>query len=301
MIVTFGDSVTWGQGLLDVHKFDRIVAGPEGLLLRPAHSGALLGSETDNSTQTEYPEIPVSYPSVWQQVESFAQWGDVDWAIVNGGINDVSLTRILSPWVTTDQITQLTQQYCGKAMGELLTVLAGKLVKPGAKAAVMGYYPILSPLTAFENDKQPRMLLEMHGIATASAALGTSADMETLKPGIIANAMTFWQVSTTSLKGAVASANAAAGHTVCVFVESPLTEVNSLWAPERQLWQLTPLLEAEDEVKSIRDAKCSDLYGDVVHLFPWIKCDRASVGHPNVTGAARMAAALKAAMGTEAN
>lgn len=300
MIVTFGDSVMWGQGLLDVHKFDRIVAGPEGLLLRPAHSGAVLGAETDNSTEMVYPEVPVSYPSVWQQVDGFDQWADVDLAIVNGGINDVSVTRILSPWVKPDQITQLTQQYCGKGMSELLAALAGKLVKAGARVAVMGYYPILSPLTKFDNDRQPQMLMEMHGVPTASAVLGTSADVEGLIPAMVANAMTFWQVSTVSLRGAVASANATVGREACVFVESPLKEENSLWAPERQLWELTPLLDAEDEVKEIRDAKCSDVYGDLVHLFPWIKCDRASVGHPDVEGAARMAEGLVAAMGTGA-
>ncbi|MFC5860819.1 hypothetical protein ACFPT7_00775 [Acidicapsa dinghuensis] len=298
MIVTFGDSVTWGQGLLDVHKFDRIVAGPEGLLLRPAHSGALLGAETDNSTQLVYPEIPVGYPSVWQQVLEFEPWTDVDWAIVNGGINDVSVTRIINPWVATDVITQLTQQYCGKVMGELLPVLAGKLMKPGAKVAVMGYFPIVSPLTKFDNERQPKMLLEMHGVPTTSSVTGASANAEQLIPAIVANSMAFWQTSTACLKDAVAKTNATLGREVCVFVESPLKEENALWAPQGQLWQLTWDLNAEDEVKSIRDAKCSDLYGDVVDAFPWIICDRASVGHPNVEGTARIAQSLKAAMGT---
>jgi len=297
MIVTIGDSVCWGQGLLDVHKFDRIyAAGTE--LNRVAHSGAILGSETDNSTQKEYPEVPVSYPSVWQQVAAVADWTDVDLVILNGGINDVSLTRILSPWVSSQQIEQLTQQFCMGEMSRLLPVAAGKLVKAGARIAVLGYYPILSPLTKFDDMKQAQMLMESHGVATSSAALGTQTDTAGLVPAIVDNSMAFWKASNSSLQAAVTQTNTTLGREVCLFVATPLTEVNSLWAPEAQLWQLNAALDAEDEaeVKTLRDRACDALYGDVVHLFTWIKCDRASVGHPNVTGAARIAQALAATL-----
>ena len=297
MIVTIGDSVCWGQGLLDVHKFDRIfAAGAE--LNRVAHSGAILGSATDNSTQKEYPEVPVSYPSVWQQVEAVEDWTDVDLVILNGGINDVSLTRILSPWVSAQQIEQLTQQFCLAEMARLLPVAVGKLVKPGARIAVLGYYPILSPLTEFDDMRQAQMLMESHGVATMSAALGTQPDTAALVPRIVENCMTFWTVSDTALQAAVAQTNAALGRNACVFVATPFTEVNALWAPKAQLWQLSALLDAEDEaeIKVLRDRACDELYGDVVHLFTWIKCDRASVGHPDVSGAAWIAEALAAAL-----
>lgn len=297
MIVTIGDSVCWGQGLLDVHKFDRIyAAGAE--LNRVAHSGAILGSETDNSTQTAYPEVPVSYPSVWQQVAAVEDWTDVDLVILNGGINDVSLTRMLSPWVSAQQIEQLTQQFCLGEMARLLPVAAGKLVKPGARIAVLGYYPILSPQTKFDNMKQAQMLMESHGVATGSAALGAQADPAGLVPSIVDNCMTFWTVSDASLTAAVAQTNAALGRNACVFVASGLMEANSLWAPQAELWQLNAALDAEDEteVKTLRDRACDALYGDVVHLLTWIKCDRASVGHPNVNGATRIAAALAATL-----
>jgi hypothetical protein len=119
-----------------------------------------------------------------------------------------------------------------------------------------------------------------------------------LAPAIVDNCMTFWTVSDASLKAAVAQTNTALGRNVCVFVTPGLTEVNSLWAPEAQLWQLNAALDAEDEaeIKVLRDRACDALYGDVVHLFTWIKCDRASVGHPNVKGAARIAAALATAL-----
>jgi len=81
MILTLGDSVAWGQGLLDEHKFDRIYAAGRPLA-RIAHSGAILGAAGDNSTQHEYPEVPVAFPSVWQQMHSVSNWPDVDLALV---------------------------------------------------------------------------------------------------------------------------------------------------------------------------------------------------------------------------
>jgi hypothetical protein len=248
----------------------------------------------------EYPEIPVAYPSVWQQVNGVADWTDVDLVILNGGINDVSLTRMLNPRISAEQIGQLTQQFCLGEMSKLLPVAAGKLVKAGARIAVLGYYPVMSPQSFGQKNarqaQQVRTLLEAHGVATSSAALGTSAGAEDLLPAIVANCMKFWDVSTTSLQAAVAQTNEQMGRDVCVFVAVPFTEVNALWAPEPRLWELSPFLDAEDEVKALRDRACEEKYGDLVHLAPWTVCDRASVGHPNVQGAADIAAALAAAL-----
>ena len=83
MILTLGDSVTWGQGLLDAHKFDRLFASDRPLS-RLAHSGAVVGSEIDTSTQKLHPEIPVPYPSNWQQLGSVIDWSEVEAVIING-------------------------------------------------------------------------------------------------------------------------------------------------------------------------------------------------------------------------
>jgi lysophospholipase L1-like esterase len=299
MIVTLGDSICWGQGLLDVHKFDRIFAAGASLT-RVAHSGAILGSEGDNSTVTAYPEVPVSYPSVWQQLGLVADWTDVDWAIVNGGLNDVSLTRILSPWVSTTLIEQLAQQFCGAEMTRFLTSAVGRLVKPTARIAVLGYYPILSEQTKFDDAKKAQMLMESHGVATGSGALGKQPDPAALVPAIVANCLAFWKASDTALAAAVHAVNTQVGREVCVFVASPFTEANAAWAPDSWVWELSDVLDAQDEVKDLRDMACDKLYGDVVDLLTWIKCDRASVGHPDVEGAAQIAAALVAASLTAA-
>lgn len=293
MILTLGDSVTWGQGLQDEHKFDRILASGKPLT-RLAHSGAILGSKGDSSTQKEHPEIPVGYPSVWQQIALVDDWNDVDVVILNGGINDISLNRILNPWIPADQIAQLANQFCATEMERILSKLVS-LAMQGARLLIVGYYPILSSQSNPVDEKQPRMLMEMHGVATSSVAMNTTIDIESLVPRVVENCIAFWQASTQSLKSAVDAANAVVGHPMCLFVDSGLTEENALWADSPLLWELDAQLEADDEVKTLRDQECASCYGDLVHLpewGQWYTCCRASVGHPNVAGAAKIASQL---------
>ena len=296
MILTLGDSVTWGQGLLDEHKFDSIYSNGQ-LLPRIAHSGAVIGSEKDTSGQKVHPEIPVPYPSVWQQLQSVTDWNGINVVILNGGINDVSLTRILNPWTQVDQISQLTKQFCSGAMTALLEDLASRL-KPSGRLLVVGYFPILSHLSSPANEKQPRLLMESHGVATSSVAMETTVDINAILPRIVENCLAFWTTANEGLKDAVDQANRSLSRAVCSFIDPGFTEANSLWAPDPLLWELTPELEAQDEVKSLRDHACQDAYGDLVHLpqwGEWYTCCRASVGHPNVRGAAKIADELKRA------
>lgn len=295
MILTLGDSVTWGQGLLDEHKFDRIYAADKPLT-RLAHSGAVIGSQGDSSAQKEHPEVPVGYPSVWQQIAAVSNWDDIDVVIVNGGINDVSLPRILNPWIAAEQIAQLTNQFCGTELGRVLCKLVS-LAKANARLLVVGYYPIFSSQSNPADEKQFRMLLEMHGVATSSVAANTTIDIGSLMPRVVENCLTFWKASTAALKSAVAAANEAGGHSVCTFVDIGFTEANSLWAADPLLWEITIDLEADDEVKTLRDQECRSCYGDLVHLpqwGEWYTCCRASVGHPNVGGAAKISSELAA-------
>lgn len=64
MFLTLGDSVCWGQGLLEEHKFDAIFAASRGLpFTRVAHSGAVIGAPSDSLPHVETGEVPVSFPS----------------------------------------------------------------------------------------------------------------------------------------------------------------------------------------------------------------------------------------------
>jgi hypothetical protein len=182
-------------------------------------------------------------------------------------------------------------------MSALLGSLAPK-VKAGGRILVVGYYPILSKSSNPANEKQPRMLMEMHGVATSSVAMETTVDIETILPRIVENCLTFWTTSIQSLNDAVDKTNHALGQNTCSFVDPGFSETNALWAADPMLWELTPELDAEDEVKSLRDSVCQAAYGDLVHLpqwGQWLVCCRASVGHPNVSGASQIAERLTAA------
>jgi lysophospholipase L1-like esterase len=297
MILTVGDSVCWGQGLLEEHKFDAIFAGMKGLpYVRVAHSGAVIGSSTDSSTESVNGEVPIASPSDWQQVLEPRDWAEVDIVLLNGGINDVGLSRILSPWTNTNQLEQWIDQFCHQSMQQLLQATAAKLTKPGAKIAVVGYYPILSEQSGFPSDDHFRMLLELNGIATSSVALRSTLSTKDTAPSVVANCLSFWKNSNVMLQAAVDGANQELNGDTCVFVKLPFTEENAMWAPQSLLWELSALLEPEDEVAGARSAVCEKIYGDVVHIPQWIQCVRASTGHPDVAGAARIAQALNSVL-----
>jgi lysophospholipase L1-like esterase len=295
-VLTVGDSVCWGQGLLEQHKFDSIFTATRGLqLARVAHSGAVIGTSTDSSTEVENGEVPVAWPSDWQQVLAPADWSQVELVLLNGGINDVSLTRILNPLTSTAQLTGLVNQFCNTSMEELLVATAQKLVLPNARIAVLGYFPILSSQSG-ATETQFRSLLELHGVSTSSVIAGDQFSLSATIPQVVANCLTFWNSSDAALQAAVTGANETLGKNVCVFVKTPFSEANAMWAPQPHLWELTPLLMPEDEVAAGRGIACKALYGNVVHIPQWVECDRASAGHPNVNGAADIAAALLAAL-----
>jgi lysophospholipase L1-like esterase len=295
MILTIGDSVCWGQGLKEEHKFDSLFAKAKGVpLVRVAHSGAVIGTPHDSSTEIEDGEIPVGSPSVWQQVLAQKDWSQVEIVVLNGGINDVSLTRILNPATGTSHLTALVNQFCNKGMHDLLAATAGKLTLPSARIAVVGYYPILTSQSG-HTELQFRSLLELHGIGTSSV-IADKFSVGDLVPPVINNCLTFWNVSNDALQAAVNAVNGTLGRNACVFVKLPFTEANAMWAPQSLLWELTLLLSPEDEVSDPREKACEDLYGDLVHIPQWIQCDRASAGHPSVEGAAKIADALVTAL-----
>jgi hypothetical protein len=296
MIFTIGDSVSWGQGLIEPHKFDVIVANSKARQLkRSAHSGATIGTRTDSSAEIEPGEIPIASPSLWQQVLAQGDWSQFELVLVNGGINDVSLTRILSPWTSTEQLKQWIDQFCNQAMQGLLVEIANRLGRPDARIAVLGYYPILSSQSDLTS-VHFQSLLELHGVATSSVIQSDAFSLSDLVPSVVENCLTFWRSSGDALRTAVANVNKSLGREMCLFVPLPFSEENAMWAEKSLLWELTPILLPEDEVSDPRAEVCKTLYGDVVHIPMWIQCVRASAGHPRVEGAARIAEALIAAL-----
>src|ERR1700743_2929017 len=102
-IVTLGDSVSWGQGLLPQHKFANLVAATFGAStsgnnFMMAHSGAIIGATKPGTTTSTNPEIPAPSPMIIDQVSQVQAPETADLVLVMGGINDVNITTIFDPF-----------------------------------------------------------------------------------------------------------------------------------------------------------------------------------------------------------
>src|SRR5512144_2274746 len=95
-LTVFGDSVNWGQGLLTQHKFSTLVRerlarnGTPLTVEMLAHSGATIGARGPATRTRIDGEVPVSSPTVMEQVASYdGDPDDVAMIVLNGGINDI--------------------------------------------------------------------------------------------------------------------------------------------------------------------------------------------------------------------
>ena len=295
-MVTLGDSVSWGQGLLDAHKYRTLVAQTLGARFTVSadncsHSGATIGVGAGHNGAADG-EVPDSYPTILDQCGNYANApGDVDLVLVNGGINDVNVRTILDPLTSVNHLTDLTRKHCHDDMVTLLGDMCRKFSKATAKIAVTGYFPILS------RQSDPKLipdLLNVHCIRPPDFL----ADLP-ITDKIIELCLTFWNVSNASLAQAVQDANRGSGGGRVVFVPLPYGEQNSVFAPQAWLWgiHLDPTLSPEDEVIAPRHQSCDVFYrAHPLDVLARETCYRASAGHPNVVGAGKIAEAILAAI-----
>jgi lysophospholipase L1-like esterase len=179
-MLVLGDSVMWGQGLTDEHKFSYLVRqwiceqrnnrscpDKEDVQIHvEAHSGAVIAQpEKDNQKKEEdrftrnvapvrYPgEVNNEYPTVWGQVDLARRYyadnsialEEVDLILVNGGINDMGAPRILAPKLLgflAGNINDFAKKYCEDDMKLLLDKVANTF--PKARIVVPGYFPLVS-------------------------------------------------------------------------------------------------------------------------------------------------------------
>ncbi len=179
-MLVLGDSVMWGQGLADEHKFSYKVRewiceqrnsgncqNKDDVQIHvEAHSGALIARpEKDNQKKEEdrftrnnspirYPgEVSNAYPTVWGQVDLARRYyldnsiplEEVDLILVNGGINDMGPARILAPKLLgflAGNINDFAKKYCEDEMKLLLDKVANTF--PNARIVVPGYFPLVS-------------------------------------------------------------------------------------------------------------------------------------------------------------
>ena len=319
VMVAVGDSVMWGQGLASASKFTTKVRawligrmGKDVRLVTLAHSGAITAPGTAAQEALATPgEVPNSFPTIPHQAITLAPAAaavpgrDVDLVLVDGCINDVGVTTILSPASTSTLISNLVQTHCGR-----MDVLLGQIhtTFPRAKIVVTGYFPIASQdsdLTAISG-----LLMHVGAMTAASAAafgipldpvsgaIAGAVTSKVLKDKLVANSYTFYDESNRQLGLAVDRFNAAAGN-FAAFVPIPFRAQNAYAARDSWLWLVPTPVGERDEVFSARGAICNNngilmTAGATQSSLASsrAKCIEASMGHPNVKGAQAYADAI---------
>lgn len=178
-MLVLGDSVMWGQGLLDENKFSyrlrnwlceqRGNAGCQNKedvhLHVEAHSGAIVSRPKKKKDKEEeerftrnvapirfYGEVNNPYPTVWGQVDLARRYylnnsiplNEVDLIIVNGGINDMNASKLLVNRLLGGDVKELVKEHW-KDMKSLLEKVADTF--PNARIVVPGYFPLVSEST----------------------------------------------------------------------------------------------------------------------------------------------------------
>ena len=287
-VTVVGDSVAWGQGLLDAHKFSSIVneglgsggVAPDML----AHSGATIGIRGATPFTSASGEVPASAPTILAQVMAAPDPTTTEVVLMNGGINDVNVRVILNPFTSFRDLSHKTSRYCHRDMLALLKTATQRFPSPKTKFAVTGYYPVLS------SDSEPLrapLLLATHGVSFAPFMYH-----DAVFDKIVALCTRFWKESTHCLNRAVRDCGDSRVH----FVDPGFTERNAVFATAPLLWGVKADFSAQDEVIPDRHVACNVAYPQPIDIVDREACYRASAGHPNVAGAQQFAVAILASL-----
>lgn len=313
-ILAMGDSVVWGQGLREEEKFYSLVAdqiakrveysgknriGIYKSLL--AHSGARIGIRDDgvrdDTLMQSLPgEVPTPYPTILQQCDAFNDAPEtIDLIILNGGINDVNVDRILTV-LSLDELRRLTKIHCHNHMKVLLQNVVKKF--PSARVVVTGYYPLVSEFS--DTDFLSPFLAGL-GLTAASLiniglgevvkrGLGAAVGIvlsDVVRNKLIENCRVFTEQSKTSLQLAIDEVNTTLGRIPRItFTDSRFRSEHAALARNSRLYGINPDLTPQDGL--VRDGRatacknCDDREPDRIDL---VVCTLASLGHPTPSGA----------------
>ncbi len=295
----------WGQGLKDDDKIHQVLARmlrtkyPDQIveMLFLAHSGASTGFNPDGTVNMHHEprihgEVPTLYPTILQQIEEFDELGvspdSITAVILDAGINDVNLLRILNPLIPPAEIEEQVEIYCHRHMQMLVEKLVMKF--KNAKIIIAAYYEFITEdsheeyvrhfLKAFEN---------LLGGLIANVLVEV-ADRLT-EQRLLANSDTFVERSLAAFEDVAQKINSQFKNPR-VFVAVPeIKTENAAFASDPWLFGIKEDLSAEDPLASERVAAC---YEAGLSRTQPIFCERASAGHPNPKGAKAYAEAIYA-------
>jgi hypothetical protein len=297
-IFVAGDSVHWGQGLTEYHKFVYLIARRlVAVVQSAAHSGAIIGAHRRHGAKGVDGEVPFPTPTIIKQCETCLEPETVEVTIINGGINDVDVRTIINPLTNPDVLHHKIVEHCGDDMIVLLNRAAALFRH--ARILVTSYFPI------FSHESDPlgidRVLaahlvqpLPSDGAFVADLGVDPAAQRIRIRNKVVELALQFWRESTEEIQRAIATSNDGPAAGRASFVEVPFQERNAMYAPAPWLFALNRRLQPQDEVVSERRQACSRVHaGDP---FAAWACSIASVGHPNVAGERQYADAIVTAL-----
>src|SRR5947207_5108503 len=286
-VTVVGDSVAWGQGLLDAHKYGSIVNQALGIATPPlmlAHSGATIGIRGATPFSAKSGEVPTSAPTILDQVKAAPDPAAAQILLMNGGINDVNARVILNPLTTFTDLSHKTQRYCYQEMLTLLKTTTQRFTSPESRFVVTGYFPVLSRESG---PFRVPLMLAVNGVSFAPFA-----SHEVVFDKIVALSLQFWKEATDCLQRAVRDC----GDARASFADAGFTEKNAVFATAPLLWGVRSDFSSQDEVVGDRHAACNIAYPLPIAIVEREACYRASAGHPNVAGAQQFAQAILASL-----
>ncbi len=296
-MMVLGDSIMWGQGLRESDKIHSLVEkaikqkhGNIGVYKTSedvrAHSGAIIGVGVQDGGNSYYGEVPCSYPTIITQCFMDTEKPEtVDFILMDGGINDVSVMTILNPATSIGDLKAVTRKHCYEDMRQLLKDITSRYIN--AIIVVTGYYQIVSNKS--DTDVLDGLLLAL-GVCSAGINGGIVAlalDSIAIN-SIIKNCKTFSDYSKECLSKAVDEVNQIPGHGPVYLAIPPFTENNSVFASDPWIYGINKDLTPQDDptVAAARKKAVEAANFDCINELKGI---RASAGHPNTKGAQKYA------------
>ncbi len=289
-MVVLGDSILWGQGLLEEQKASTLVqrrlADKFGRPVRKrvyAHSGATVNQSVDH-LNIAHGEVPSSSPDIALQAECVPNPGKVDVVLVNGCINDVDASILFDP--TTDAkgvgLEKLCEDRCREPMRLLLTRIGKRF--PNANIVVPGYYPFFSGQTPANTIRFVRQLFLL-----IAKTQGEPHGWRESRDHMIRKSAAWHDLSDKMLEEAVEESGREGGISGrVVFAPVAFFPENAYGAPESYLRRVTE----QDEVLLSRWWNCR--VGP--NILERMRCINASAFHPNANGAVAYADAILRAL-----
>jgi len=208
-LLVLGDSIMWGQGLIEQHKaWYQVKSWLKENTSRDvrenveAHSGAVVGVNDVPWSYDAPPdgEVSSAVPTVNHELDralkSYANPSQVDLVLVDGCINDVDVRNLLNAANSSDDVKRMATEKCGMPMQALLRRVANSF--PSAHVVVTGYFPIIS-------EKTPDSLLmkAMTRMFYQPGPKPAKLKRKNLRESLIAVSRTWYQASNAALGDAV--------------------------------------------------------------------------------------------------